>query len=190
MVGKSSCSLQAGLSCRHWMHCGEILLLATIRQTTMRDVQPGASKRISPLCSLVIIESNVGRFSYSSEAGHLLSSFGAWWRVRESPHHAPNDDERVQTGVSKRISPPCSLVIQSMVGRFFYSPQAGLSRHHSVHGQEILLLATMRQTTTRYVQPGARKKSPHHALNDINRAWWGRFSYLPQAGHLSSSFAA
>ena len=114
----------------------------------------------------------MGRFSYSPGAGHLLSSFGAWWRVRESPHHAPNDDERVQTGESKRISPPCSLVIQSMVGRFFYSPQAGLSHHHSLHGQEILLLATMRQTMTRYVQPGASKKSPHHALNDDNRAWW------------------
>ena len=172
------------------MHCGEILLLAATRQTSMRDVQPGASKRISPLCSLVVTESNVGRSSYSPEAGHLLSSFGAWWRVRESPHHAPNDDERVQTGESKRISPPCSLVIQSMVRRFFSSPQAGLSHHHSVHGQEILLLATMRQTTTRYVQHGASKKSPHHALNDINRAWWGRFSYLPQAGHLSSSFVA
>ena len=149
MVGKSSCSLQAGLSCRHWMHCGEILLLATIRQTTMRDVQPGASKRISPLCPLVIIESNVGRFSYSSEAGHLLSSFGAWWRVRESPHHAPNDNERVQTVVRKRISPPCSVVvIQSMQGRFSYSSQVGLSGCRWMHGGEILLLATTRQTTT------------------------------------------
>ena len=98
-------------------------------------------------------------------------------RVRESP-------------------PPCS---QSMVRRFSYSHQAGLSHHHSVHGQEILLLATMRQTTTRYVQPGASKKSPHHTLNDDNRAWWAnslthprldslvivgclvrRFSYSPQ----------
>ena len=155
MVGKSSYSLQAGLSRRHWMHCGEILLLAATRQTTMRDVQPGASKRISPLCSLVVTESNVGRFSYSSEAGHLLSSFGAWWRVRESPHHAPNDDERVQTGESKRISPPCS---QSMMGRFSYSHQAGLSRHHSVHGGKILLLATMHQTMTGDVQLGARKR--------------------------------
>ena len=140
-----------------------------------------------PPCSLGIIESVVGRFFYLPQAGHLSSSFGAWWRERESPHHAPNDDERVQTGESKRISPPGS---QSMVGRFSYSHQAGLSRHHSVHGGKILLLATMRQTTTRYVQPGASKKSPHHALNNINRAWLGRFSYLPQAGHLSSSFVA
>ncbi len=161
-----------------------------LRAKRRRNVQPGASKRICSPCSLGIIESVVGRFFYSPQAGHLSSSFGAWWRVRESPHHAPNDDERVQTWESKRISPPCSLVIQSMVGRFSYSLQAGLSCHYSVHGQEILLLATMRQTTTRYVQPGASKKSPHHALNDINRAWWGRFSYLPQAGHLSSSFAA
>ena len=143
--------------------------------------------RESPHYALIVTESNVGRFSYSPQAGHLSSSFGAWWRVRESPHNAPNDDKRVQTGESKRISPTCS---QSMVGRFSYSHQAGLSRHHSVHGGKILLLATMRQTTTRHVQPGASKKSPHHALNDINRAWWGRFSYLPQAGHLSSSFAA
>ncbi len=143
-----------------------------LRAKRRQDVQPGASKRISPPCSPGIIESVVGRFFYSPLAGHLSSSFGAWWRVRESPHHAPNNDERVQTGESKRISPPCSLVIQSMVGRFSYSPQAGLSHHHWVHGQEILLLATMRQTTTRYVLPKACKKSPHHTLNDDNRAWW------------------
>ena len=107
------------------MHRREILLLAATRQPTMRDVQPGASKRIFPLCSLVVIESNEGRFSYSPEAEHLLSSFGAWWRVRESLHHAPNDIERVQTGKSEGISPSCSLVIWSVVGKFSYSSQAG-----------------------------------------------------------------
>ena len=127
--------------------------------------------RQSPHYALIVTESNVGRFSYLPEAGHLLSSFGVWWRVRESSHNASNDNQRVQPGMSKRISPPCPVVvIQSMVGRFSNSPQAGLSHHHSVHGQEILLLATMRQMTTRYVQPGASKKTPHHALNDINRA--------------------
>ena len=64
--------------------------------------------RESPHYALIVTESSVGRFSYSPEAGHLLSSFGAWWRVRESPHHAPNDNERVQTVVRKRISPSCS----------------------------------------------------------------------------------
>ena len=60
-------------------HGGEILLLAsgwtslivvrhrvgrcpTMRRTTMKDVQPGASKRISPSCSVVIIQSVVRRF--------------------------------------------------------------------------------------------------------------------------------
>ena len=105
--------------------------------------------RESPHYALIVTESNVGRFSYSPEAGHLLSSFGAWWRVRESPHHAPNDNERVQTVVRKRISQPCSVVvIQSMVGRFSYSSQVGLSGCRWMHGGEILLLATTRQTTT------------------------------------------
>ena len=107
----------------------------------------------------------------------LASGWTSFIVVRRIVGHLPTMRRTtmrdVQTEASKRISPPCSLVIQSMVGRFSNSPQAGLSHHHSVHGQEILLLATMRQTTTRYVQPGASKKSPHHALNDDNRAWWG-----------------
>ena len=85
-------------------HGGEILLLApgwtyfiivrrivghlpTMRRTTMRDVQPEASKRISQPCSLVIW-SVVGKFTYSSQAGHLI----VVWHVV----------------ASKRISPPCT----------------------------------------------------------------------------------
>ena len=40
-----------------------------------RDVKLGVSKRISPPCSLVIIQSTVGRFSNLPQAGHLSSSF-------------------------------------------------------------------------------------------------------------------
>ena len=109
---------------------GEILLLA-----------PGWT-------SVVVVWRVVGRFSYSPQAGHLSSLFGVWRQVRESPHNASNDDERVQPGVSKRISPPCSVLIQSMMERFSFSSQSGPTCR-SVHGGEILLLATTCQTTMR-----------------------------------------
>ena len=34
------------------------------------------------------------------------------------------------------------VVVQCMVGRFSYSPQLEISGHHSVRGEEILLLVT------------------------------------------------
>ena len=49
------------ISHRHSACVGEILLLA-----------PGWT-------SLIIVQRVVGRFSYSPQAGHLWSSFGAWW---------------------------------------------------------------------------------------------------------------
>ena len=55
---------------------------------------------------------------------------------------------RVLPGVSKRISPPCFVLIQSIMGRFSFSSQFGPSCC-SVHGREIILLATMQQTTMR-----------------------------------------
>ena len=96
-----------------------------------------------------------------------MSSLG---RVRESPHHALSSF-RAWWGDSLTHPRLDSLIIiRCMVRRFSYSPPCAKRR--------------------RDVLPGASKKSPHHALNNINRAWWGRFSYLPQAGHLSSSFVA
>ena len=119
---------------------GEILLLA-----------PGWTP-------LVVVRRVEGRFSYSPQAGHPSSSFGVWWRVRQSPHYTSNNDEKVQPGMSKRISPPSSVVIiQSMVGRFSFSSQSGPSRRRSVHGEEILLFTTMHQTMTGDVQLGASK---------------------------------
>ena len=132
----------------------------------------------------------MGRFSYLLQAGHLSSSFGEWWQVRESPHNASNDDKRVQPGVSKRISPPCSVLIQSMMGRFSFSSQSGPSCRCSVHGGEILLLATTRQTTMRDVQPGASKTISPPCSLIIIRSDVGRFPYSPQAGYLMSSFGA
>ena len=83
-------------------------------------------------------------------------------------------------------------VIRCMVGRFSYSPQVGhlsslfgswwgdslthprldIFCHHSARGGEILLLT-----------PGCTSLV-------IVRRVVGRFSYSPQAGHLSSSFSA
>ena len=91
-------------------HGGEILLLApgwtyfiivrrivghlpTMRRTTMRDVQPEASKRISQPCSLVIW-SVVGKFSYSSQAGHLI----VVWHVVACKRISPLCTEQRQEG--------------------------------------------------------------------------------------------
>ena len=98
---------------------GTVGHLPTMCRTTMRDVQPGASKRISPLCSLVIW-SMVGNFSYSSQAGHLI----VVWRVVASMlshHHSERGGEILFLApswtspvivwcmvASKRLSLPCT----------------------------------------------------------------------------------
>ena len=137
----------------------------------------------------------------------LLSSFGARWGDSFTRHHAPNDDAICP--VSKRISPPCSLVIQSVVWRFSYSPQAGLSRRCFAHGGEILLLAPgwTSLLIIRYVM-GRFSYSPKLRICGccsardgevlLLAAGWtslvvvqcvlGRFSYSPQARHLWSLF--
>ena len=169
MVGKFSYSPQTRLSRHHWMLGGEILLLLTTCQMTTTEVQPGASKRISQPCSLVI-QSVVGRFS-SPQAGHL-PSFGAWWRVKESPHHAPNDDERVQIVLRKKISHHAL----NDDNRAWWANSLTHPRLDSlvIVGclvGEILLLPTTCQTTTE-VQLGRVRESPNHALSSF-RAWWG-----------------
>ena len=115
----------------------------------------------------------MGRFSYSPKPRHLSSSFGAWW-----------GDSLTRPRLD------ISVVVRCVVGRFSYSPQAGYllssfgawwgdsltrprldtSRHRSEHGGEILLLA------------------PGWTFLIFVQCVLGRFSYSPQAGHLSSSF--
>ena len=115
----------------------------------------------------------VGRFSYSPQAGHVLSPFGAWWgdsftRPRMDISHYRS----VHGGEILLLTPGwTSHIFRRMVGRFSYSFQAG-HLSSSFDGGAILLLA-----------PG---------WTSLVVIWHvvGRFSYLPQAGHLSVSFGA
>ena len=155
----------------HRLACGgEILLLA-----------PGWT-------SLVVIRHIVGRFAYSPQAGHLWSSFGAWWGDSLTRPRLDISGRRSARGGEILLFAPgwTSLVtVRCVVGRFSYSPQAGhlwlsfgmwwgdsLTRlrldipcRNSAHAGEILLLA-----------------SGWTSLVTIQHVV-GRFSYSPQAGH-------
>ena len=176
-MGDSLTHPRLDISRLHSAHGGEILLL-------------------TPCWTyLVIVRHVVGRFSYSPQAGHVSLSFSTWWgdsltrpRLDISSHCL------VRSGEILLLAPSWTalVIIQRMVGRFSYSPQAGhlsfsfsewwgdsltrprldISCFHSVHGGEILLLA-----------PG------WISLIIIQRVS-GRFSYSPQAGHVSPSFGA
>ena len=95
----------------------------------------------------------VGRCSYSPQARHPSSSFGAWWGDSLTRRHAPNDDARC---------PACGNDENLPIS---------LRKTTREHGGEILLLApgwtslvvvrrvvgrcpTMRQKTMKDVQPG------------------------------------
>ena len=143
--------------------------------------------------SLVVIRHVVGRFSYSPQAGHLSSSFSAWWGDSLTRPRLDISHRRSAHGGEILLLPPgwtSLIIVRRVVGRFSYSPQAGhllssfgawwgdslthprlyISHSHSACGGEILLLT-----------PGCT------SLIVIRRVV-GRFSYSPQAGHLSSSF--
>ena len=131
----------------------------------------------------------VGRFSYSPQDGHLLSSFGSWWvdsltRPRLDISHCCS----ARGGEILLLAPGWTslIVIRRVVGRFFYSPRAGhllssfgvwwgdsftrprmdISRLRSSRGGEILLLA------------------PGWTSLIVFPRMVGRFSYSPQARHL------
>ena len=74
--------------------------------------------------SLVAVWRVVGRFSYSSQAGHLWSSFGTWWGD---------------------CYPPWAGHLWSSFGVWwgdsFTRPRLDISSCHPAHGREILLLA-------------------------------------------------
>ena len=143
--------------------------------------------------SVIIVPCAVGRFSYSPQAKHILSSFGAQWkdsltrpRLDISPHGLTRGGEILVLAPGSTFL----ILVRPAVGRFSYSPQAGhlsslfgvrwrdflthprlnISYRLSARGGEILLLA-----------PG---------LTFLLMVWRevGRFSYSPQARHFSSSF--
>ena len=118
------------ISHRRLVHGGEILLLA-----------PGWKSLVIIWCvmgvillltqgwtSFVIVRRVVERFSYSPLAGYLSFSFGAWWgdsltrpRLDISNHGLALDGEILL------LAPGWTslVIVWRMVGRFYYSPQAG-----------------------------------------------------------------
>ena len=124
--------------------------------------------------SLIIVRRVVGRFSYSPQDGHLLSSFGVWWgdsltrpRMDISCHCSACKGEILL------LAPGWTSfsVVWHMVGRFSYSPQAGhLSSPFGTWWGDSLIRPRLESLVVQCVM--------------------GRFSYSPQAGHLSSSFGA
>ena len=156
---------------------GEILLLA-----------PGWT-------SPVVVRRMVGRFSYSPQAGHFWSSFGAWWGDSCTHPRLDISGRRSAHGGEILLLAPgwtSLVVVRRVLGRFSYSPQDGhlwssfgacwgdsltrprldISGRRSARVGEILLLA------------------PGWTSLVVVRRMVGRFSYSPQAGHLWSSFSA
>ncbi|WP_419629206.1 hypothetical protein, partial [Thiolapillus sp.] len=79
-----------------------------------------------------------------------------------------NDDDRAWWGDSlSHHSLDPLVVVRCMVGRFSYSPPSAKRR------REMSSL-------------GRVKESPHHALNDAGRAWWGDSLTRPRLDILSS----
>ena len=158
----------------------------------------------------------VGRFSYSPQAGHLSSSFGAWWGDSLTRPRLDISRHRLACGGEILLLAPgwtSLIIIRCVVGRFSYSPQAGhlwssfgawwgdsltrprldISGRRSAHGGEILLLCPRLDISRRRSAHGGEillLTPGWTSLVVIIRRVVGRFSYSPQAGHLSSLFGA
>ena len=123
--------------------------------------------------SLDVVRRVVGRFSYSPLAGHLWSSFGAWWGDSlPRPRLDMSCRPLAHGGEILFLAPGWTalVVVRRVVGRFSYSPQAG--HLWSSFG------AWWGDSLTR------------PRLDSSGRRVVGRFSYSPQVGHLLSSFGA
>ena len=161
--------------------------------------------------SVIVIQREVGRFSYSPQAGHLSSSFSVRWGDSLTHPRLDNSLSRSARGGEILLLAPgwtSLVVVRRMVGRFSYSPHAG---HLSFIIRRVV---------------GRFSYSPHAGhLSSLFSAWWGnsltrprldishyhsvrggeilllapgwksliivrrvvgRFSYSPQAGCLSS----
>ena len=198
------------ISHRHSACVGEILLLA-----------PGWT-------SLIIVQRVVGRFSYSPQAGHLWSSFGAWWgdsltRPRLDMLFCAwwgDSITRPRLDISCRgsacggeillLAPGWTslVVVWCVVGRFSYSPKAGhFFYSRSVRNREVPLLAPgylswsfdacwgdsltrpRLEISHRHLAHGGEIHLLTPGWTSLVVAWRmvGRFSYSPQAGHVSRS---
>ena len=165
-MGRFSYSPQAGhlssLFCACW---GDSLNHPRLDISLHRSTRGGEILLLTPGWTfLVVARRMVGRFSYSPQAGHLSSSFSAWWgdslthpRLDISLSHSARGEEILL------LAPGWTylVIVRRVVGRFSYSPQVGhlsslfgtwwgdslthprldISSHRSAHGGEILLLA-------------------------------------------------
>ena len=71
--------------------------------------------------SFVVIRRVVGRFSYSPQAGHLLSSFGAWWGDSLTHPRLDISCRRSARGGEILLLAPgwtSLIIVQCVVGRF------------------------------------------------------------------------
>ena len=167
--------------CRRCSACGrEILLLSQGWTSHHRSARGGEILLLSPgWTSLVVIRHAVGRFSYSPPAGHLSSSFGAWWGDSLTRPMLNISHRHSARGGEILLFAPCwtsLIIIRCEVGRFSYSPHAGhlslsfdtwwgdslthprlyISRGHSARGGEILLLAPGWTSCLLYTSPSPR----------------------------------
>ena len=119
----------------------------------------------------------VGRFSYSPQAGHLWSSFGAWWGDSLTrPRLGISGRPSARGGAILLLAPGWTslVILRRVVGRFSYSPQAG----------HVLSSFSMRRTTMKDVQPGVSKRISPPCSVIVIQSVVGKFSYSSQAGHL------
>ena len=181
------------MSCARW---GDSLTRPRLDTSRNRSARGGEILLLAPgWTSLIVVRRVVGRFSYSPQAGHLLSSFGAWWGDSIIHPRLDISHRRSACGGEILLLAPgwtSPVIVRRVVGRFSYSPQAGhlrssfgawwgdsltrpwldISGRRSACGGAILLLA------------------PGWTSPVVVRRVVGRFSYSPHAGHLSLSFGA
>ena len=131
MMGGFSFSSQSGPSYRCSVHCGEILLLATTQQMTMRC--PAWDEKENFPTTLQMTREHGGEILL------LASGWTSLIAVRRMVGRFPTTRRTtikdVQPEESKRISPPCSVVvIQNVVRRFLTCPWLDISRRRLAHG--------------------------------------------------------
>ena len=130
MMGRFSYSPQAGHVCLlfgEWW--GDSFTCPRLDISCCRSARGGVILLLAPgWTCLVIFRRVVGRFLYSPQAGHLWSSFGAWWgdsltrpRLDISGHPSARGGEILL------LAPGWTslVILRRVVGRFSYSPQAG-----------------------------------------------------------------
>ena len=129
MVGRFSYSPHAGhLSSLFSAWWGDSLTRPMLDISRRCSARGGEILLLAPgWIYLTIIRSVVGRFSYSPQAGHLSSSFRAWWEDSLIRPRLDIPGHRSAHGGEILLLTPgwtSLIIIRRVVGRFSYSPQA------------------------------------------------------------------